>query len=59
MHGVTTLVPKPIDPAKDRWLRRQAIQIAAQLPDDEREAIAVLEHTKTLVRAFLAIGEPS
>lgn len=34
-------------------LKRLAIQIAAQLPEGHDDAIAVLEHAKTLVRSFL------
>jgi hypothetical protein len=37
-------------------LKRLAIQIAAQLPEVEEDALAVLEHAKTLVRSFL--GRP-
>ena len=37
----------------EAWLRRQAVQIAAQLPEDPDDAIAVLELTKTLVETFL------
>jgi hypothetical protein len=40
--------------ARCRKLRRLAIQLAAQLPDDEGEAMETLELTKTLVRSFLA-----
>lgn len=34
---------------RGRWLRRQAAQIVAQLPDDESEALEVLEWAKLLV----------
>jgi len=37
----------------EAWLRRQAVQIAAQLPEDPDDAMAVLELTKTLVETFL------
>lgn len=37
----------------EAWLRRQAVQIAAQLPEDPEDAIAVLELTKSLVETFL------
>lgn len=40
-------------------LKRLAIQIAAQLPEKEEEALAVLEHAKTLVRSFLGDYGPS
>ena len=39
---------------EDAWLRRQALQVAAQLPDNSREALTVLRHVETLVRSFLA-----
>jgi len=35
------------------WLRRQAIQIAAQLPENTDDALVVLEHAKALVEGFL------
>ena len=31
------------------WLRRQAIQIAAQLPEDRQEASQVLDYARELV----------
>jgi hypothetical protein len=38
--------------------KRLAMQIAAQLPADEEEALAVLEYAKTIVRSFLADPRP-
>lgn len=38
-------------------LKRLAIQVVAQLPDSERDALAVLEYAQTLVRSFLAHPE--
>lgn len=35
------------------WHRRQAIQIAAQLPDDPADALIVLGLAKNLVESFL------
>lgn len=35
------------------WLKRQAIQITAQLPENTDDALAVLEHAKALVEGFL------
>jgi hypothetical protein len=35
---------------RDRWLRRQAMQIVVQLPEDEADALQVLDYAKTLVR---------
>lgn len=36
------------------WLKRQAIQVVMQLPDDEREALRVLDYARQLVTSFLA-----
>jgi len=44
--------------ATDRWLRREAIQIVAQLPDDESQALMVLEYARQLVVGFLAEHQP-
>jgi hypothetical protein len=41
------------------WLRRQAVQIAAQLPEDPQDALAVLELAKTLVETFLLTAQPT
>lgn len=38
----------------DGWKRRQAIQIAAQLPEDPQEALDVLMLAQRLVEGFLA-----
>jgi hypothetical protein len=35
---------------RDRWLRRQAMQIVVQLPEDEADALQVLEYAKTLIQ---------
>lgn len=40
--------------AKDCWQHRHAIQIVSQLPDDEKDALAVLECAKYLVQHFLS-----
>lgn len=37
----------------DRWMRRQAVQIVAQLPENEADALKVLEHARRLVTQFL------
>lgn len=37
----------------DRWLRRQAVQIVAQLPENEEEALKVLAHARELVARFI------
>lgn len=41
------------DPARDRALRRLAMQIAVQLPDEKREAMTVLRLVGQLVADFL------
>jgi len=38
----------------ERWLRRHAVQIVAQLPEDSQDALMVLELARTLVETFLA-----
>jgi hypothetical protein len=35
---------------RDRWLRRQAMQIVVQLPEEDAEALAVLDHARRLLR---------
>lgn len=37
----------------ENWLRRQAVQIVAQLPEDPNDAVIVLELAKNLVEGFL------
>lgn len=44
---------KSSDRGKEYWLRRQAIQVAAQLPEDREHALKVLEFAGELVRNFL------
>lgn len=46
------------DNADDLKLRREALQIAIQLPENESDALAVLKYAEELVRGFLA-GRPS
>lgn len=43
------------DPEHESWLKRQAIQIAAQLPEKEADALAILEYARGLVRDYLAV----
>ena len=40
-------------PKEHDSLRRQAIQITAQLPDNTADALAVLNHARDLVTGFL------
>jgi hypothetical protein len=35
---------------RERWLRRQAMQIVVQLPDEDADAMQVLDYAKKLVR---------
>ncbi len=35
------------------WLKRQALQIVMQLPDDRQDALRVLEYSKELVLTYL------
>jgi len=44
---------------RDAALRRLAIQIAGQLPEETEDALAVLAYARRLVREFLAEGEPA
>lgn len=45
-------------PDDHNWRRRHAIQIAAQLPENVEDALAVLELAKQLVQDFLCEGQP-
>ncbi len=60
MEGVIPLArkPKPKSAEEVAALKRLAIQVTAQLPDSEPDALAVLEYAKTLVRSFLGEREP-
>jgi hypothetical protein len=40
------------------WQKRHAIQIVAQLPESQKDALAVLEYAKQLVEGFLAADQP-
>jgi hypothetical protein len=37
----------------DHWLRRQSIGIAAQLPENKEDALAVLRYAQELVTGFI------
>lgn len=45
---------KPRAPGDDQWERRQALQLAAQLPDGQASQLRILGHLSELVRGFLA-----
>lgn len=55
MSDIVRLVHRPAErhPEADMALRRLAIQLASQLPEDAAEALAVLDYTKSLVKMFL------
>jgi uncharacterized radical SAM superfamily protein len=40
----------------EMWQRRQALQIAAMLPDDPNDALQVLSYARELVEKFLQGG---
>jgi hypothetical protein len=42
----------------DSWHRRHAVQIVAQLPEDTKDAVQVLELAKDLVEGFLIDRQP-
>lgn len=42
---------------RERWLKRLALQVASQLPDDPAEARHVLRHALAVVN-FLSTDEP-
>lgn len=44
-------------PEETLWLKRQALQIVMQLPDDKDEALRVLEFARGLVVGFLSDDE--
>lgn len=63
MHGIVRLSENRQSVANLRKIgdaegrrRRLAIQLAAQLPEDPKEAVLVLEAAICLVRTFLADG---
>jgi hypothetical protein len=45
--------------SRERRLKKLALQIAVQLPDDPEEALEVLNLAKTLVRAFVSDPKPA
>ena len=55
--GGSSGVKRP--PGTERRLRRLAMQIVVQLPEDAQEALDVLEHAKALVRALADESRPA
>jgi hypothetical protein len=43
------------DPTRELWLRRQAVQLAGQLPEKPEEALTVLVLMQRLVTEFLTL----
>lgn len=48
--GVIELATVRQPKEQDRRVRRLAMQIAVQLPEDEKDALAVLRYAKRLIR---------
>lgn len=40
--------------SEEIWLKRQALQVVMQLPDDAEEALIVLKYAEGLVKNYLA-----
>jgi len=45
-------------PSDEAWKKRQALHLAAQLPENPQDALAVLDHARDLVTRFLLAGVP-
>jgi hypothetical protein len=54
LHLVVSPIPRSAE--DDLELRRLAIQIAAQMPNDSERALATLDYAKDIVRTFLRGG---
>jgi hypothetical protein len=48
---------KKSPPADDLWLRRQAVTIAAQLPENRDDACAILRYAEEIVTEFIFVGK--
>ena len=44
---------RSLSPERRRWLRHQANNIVAQLPENEDEALYVLEHAQRLIVEYM------
>lgn len=57
MLKVVAMNPKAakgmLSEAKRRWLRHQANNVVAQLPEDEDEALYVLDHARRLILEYM------
>lgn len=49
---------KPVS-VNTKWLKRQAIQLAGQLPEDHDEALKVIQYLELLTKNFLTDDEAS
>lgn len=60
MAGVTSISDyrRAIGPKRDSELKRLALQLAVQLPEDPAEGERVVRYMETLVRAFLVEPRP-
>lgn len=60
MSGVASISDyrRSIGPKRDSELKRLALQLTVQLPEDPKEGERVVRHMETLVRAFLADPGP-
>lgn len=48
-----TAVKRDGDRPRDQWLRLQAVQVIAMLPENEEEALRVLAYAEELLRKFI------
>lgn len=46
-----------VDKMDEKSLRRSALSLAAQLPDDERDARAIIAYMRNLVDDFIVGGQ--
>lgn len=52
-------VSKAVESKREKELRRLALQLVVQLPENPQEALEVVGHMETLVRSFLAGSKPA
>jgi hypothetical protein len=45
------------DRSRDQWLRLQAVQVIAMLPENEEEALRILAYAQELLQRFVADGQ--